>query len=258
MELRTRHATVVLLWLTTSFAAYGQQQFEDRRRFFDENQVTTDDPRRIPMPNVPRGPEGTTVLRGGRLFDGTGTAAPAATLVLERNKVSGAASELRAGTPAAFLRTEFMESFARLSPDGKWLAYISDESGEVELYVRSFPLGAGKRKISTGFARDPHWSPGGRELFYFSGPVAISTLMSVAVTRAIHASPDGLPIFETEVPKEMFRVRANGFHPATGTSFYAVSADGERFLINHVDSAEEPVLKVVVNWQQAFGISEKR
>lgn len=87
MELRTRNATVVLLWLTTSFAAYGQQQFEDRRRFFDENQVTTDDPRRIPMPNVPRGPEGTIVLRGGRLFDGTGTAARAATLVLERNKV---------------------------------------------------------------------------------------------------------------------------------------------------------------------------
>ena len=90
MELRTRHATVVLLWLTTSFAAYGQQQFEDRRRFFDENQVTTDDPRRIPMPNVPRGPEGTTVLRGGRLFDGTGTAAPAATLVLaELGPVAG-------------------------------------------------------------------------------------------------------------------------------------------------------------------------
>ena len=80
--------------------------------------------------------------------------------------------------------------------------------------------------------------------------------MSVAVTRAIHGSPDGLPIFETEVPKEMFRVRANGFHPAFGTSFYSVSEDGQRFLINHIDSAEEPVLKVVVNWQQAFGISE--
>ncbi len=66
---------------------FAQTRPEDRRRFFDENEVTTDDLRRIPMPPGPRGPEGVLVLRGGRVFDGTGSPAIAATLVLERNQV---------------------------------------------------------------------------------------------------------------------------------------------------------------------------
>ena len=170
----------------------------------------------------------------------------------------GIANEVRAGAPATFLQTEFLESAAQFSPDGNWIAYTSDESGEVALYVSSFPSGEGRRKISTGGASQPRWSPDGRELFYFSGPVSISTLMSVAVTRAGLGSSDGLPIFETGDPEPLFQVRTNSFHPATGTFFYSVSADAQRFLINHVDNAEEPVLNVVVDWHRAFEVSRER
>ena len=80
-----------LIWTALSvflpLTVLAQQRPEDRRRFFDENEVTTDDPRRIPIPPGPRGPDGSIVLRGGRLFDGTGTATRPATLVIERNKV---------------------------------------------------------------------------------------------------------------------------------------------------------------------------
>ena len=84
--MKTRSVVTVFLMIA-SFAALAQQPFEDRRRFFDENEVTSDDPRRIPRPDVPRGPEGSVVLTGGRIFDGTGAPARPATLVLERNKV---------------------------------------------------------------------------------------------------------------------------------------------------------------------------
>ncbi len=67
----------------------GQERARDRRQYLDPKAPTTDDPRRIPVPAVPRGPEGALVLRGGRIFDGTGTAARPGTLVIERNRIAG-------------------------------------------------------------------------------------------------------------------------------------------------------------------------
>ena len=154
-------------------------------------------------------------------------------------------------SPVPFLQTEFLESAAQLSPDGRWVAYTSDESGEVELFVRAFPSGERKRKISEGFARQPKWGPDGRELFFLSGTPNESTLMSVTVTSA----PNGTE-FEAAAPERLFDVRVNSFHPATGTRFYDVSSDGERFLFNHVDNDEEPVLNVIVNWPKAFAIPD--
>ena len=84
--MKTRFTLIALL-MSLPLSVLGQQKPEDRRRFFDENEVMTDDPRRIPMPPGPRGPEGSIVLRGGRLFDGTGAAARPASLVIERNRV---------------------------------------------------------------------------------------------------------------------------------------------------------------------------
>jgi imidazolonepropionase-like amidohydrolase len=73
--------------LSACYASFAQQRPEDRRRFMDPGAVTTDDPRHVPMPAEARGPEGTTVLTGGRVFDGTGSPARRATLVLERNRI---------------------------------------------------------------------------------------------------------------------------------------------------------------------------
>lgn len=66
----------------------AQERARDRRRYLAPDQVTTDDPRRIPVPATPRGPAGITVLRGGRVFDGTGAPARPATVVLERNRIA--------------------------------------------------------------------------------------------------------------------------------------------------------------------------
>ena len=78
---------VALIVMLVHPLALLSEQLQDRRQFFDRNQVTTDDPRRIPVPNAPQGPEGTIVLTGGRLFDGTGAAIREATLVIERNRI---------------------------------------------------------------------------------------------------------------------------------------------------------------------------
>jgi hypothetical protein len=61
-------------------------------------------------------------------------------------------------------------------------------------------------------------------------------------------------VFEFGTPEPQFTLPFNGFHPATGTFFYAPSRDGTRFLVNYIDLTEDPVLHVVTNWQRAFGL----
>ena len=68
-----------------------------------------------------------------------------------------------------FLRTPFNEAAPRFSPDGRWLAYISDESGRYEIYVQPYPGPGGKWQISTEGGTEPVWNPNGRELFYRNG-----------------------------------------------------------------------------------------
>jgi hypothetical protein len=68
-------------------------------------------------------------------------------------------------------------------------------------------------------------------------------------------SSQGSPSFEAGEPEPLFDVRVNSYDPAWGAYFYSVSPDGQRFLINHLESTEDPVLNVVVNWQRAFGVS---
>ena len=68
--------------------------------------------------------------------------------------------------PVPYLQTESNEAHARFSPNGKWVAYASDESGRTELYVQSFPAGRGKWQISTSGGDQPSWRRDGKELFY--------------------------------------------------------------------------------------------
>ena len=83
-------AILVLLHLPSVAAA--QERPEDRRRYIEAGSPVSDDPRRIPVAAGPRGPEGSLVLRGGRVFDGTGAPAREATVVIERNRISGVLS----------------------------------------------------------------------------------------------------------------------------------------------------------------------
>ena len=70
------------------------------------------------------------------------------------------------GTPTVFLTTPFLEGSPMFSPDGKWIAYLSNESGRNEVYVRPFPGPGGKWQVSTGAADDPTWSRKRPELFF--------------------------------------------------------------------------------------------
>jgi eukaryotic-like serine/threonine-protein kinase len=143
---------------------------------------------------------------------------------------------LTAGEPKPMLQSEANESWAALSPDGKWLAYASDESSRYEVYVQSFPAGGGKRQISTGGGSNPRWRRDGKELFYYSSD---GKLMAVPVK-----SGDSL---EAGVALPLFEFRAGNSLLALAP--FAVTGDGQRFLINSVVDSESAVpLTVVVNW----------
>jgi eukaryotic-like serine/threonine-protein kinase len=137
--------------------------------------------------------------------------------------------------PFPFLQSEANESAAVLSPDGRWLAYTSDESGRYEVYVQSFPGGGGKRQVSTAGGIGAHWRGDGRELYYHAPD---GKLMAVAVK--------GGASFEASPPAALFEFRPAGhaIHP-----YYSVTGDGQRFLLSTIVETEAAApLTVVVNW----------
>jgi Tol biopolymer transport system component len=134
--------------------------------------------------------------------------------------------------PIVLLQTAFSEDGARLSPDGRWLAYTSDESGRPEVYVRPFLRPGGSQLISTSGRVQPMWRrKDGKELFYLS---LERRVMSVSV----QSDPS---TFRASVPRALFD------EPVAGDS-YVVSRDGERFLINTVLPEASSPIQVVLNW----------
>jgi Tol biopolymer transport system component len=142
--------------------------------------------------------------------------------------------------PMLVLGTPFSEMQGRLSPDGKWMAYISNETGSVEVYVQSFPPSAGKWQLSSGGGVTPRWRRDGRELFYLAPDRKI---MSVDV------STNGAT-FEHGSPRALFEAPVDAVN-TTATNRYDVSADGKRFLVNasieNVNVSTAPIT-IVVNW----------
>jgi len=145
-----------------------------------------------------------------------------------------------------FLQSPFIEQWPQISPDGKWIAYTSNETGRPEIYVRPFPSGEGKWQISTNGGTFPRWRRDGKELFYM-GAISLGKMISVKV------NPAGAT-FEYGDPVELFD---SGYvtvgHPGGDYHPYAVSADGQRFLIPRPEAtggaevAAAPIT-VVVNW----------
>jgi len=138
--------------------------------------------------------------------------------------------------PYSWLKTKFNEWGPTFSRDGKWVAYTSDESGQYEIYVRSFPDAGGKRQISTGGGEEVIWSPDGRALFYREG----LRWMSVAVQTQ--------PEFRAEAPKVMFE---GPYLNVPGVS-YDVAPDGRHFIMIEENQKQAPTtqLNVVLNWLQ--------
>jgi len=148
--------------------------------------------------------------------------------------------------PMLFQGTEFNESGAQFSPDGRWIAYQSDESGGYsggyEVYVREFSLGSdgkleatAKHQISTGGGRGPHWRDDGKELIYSSLDQRTVMSAEIVTTSGFHSS----------AAKALFQLPAGVSVPAV-----AVTGDGKRFLVAVPVSQIGPQqLTVVVNWQ---------
>jgi hypothetical protein len=137
--------------------------------------------------------------------------------------------------PFPFLRTEANETAGVFSPDGRWIAYISDESGRYEVYVESFPERGGKRQISTSGGSGPRWRGDGKELYYQTPD---GKLMATPVTDSTNLAV-GAPVALFE------------FRPSSGliAPFYSVSRDGQRFLLSTIVETEPNApLTVWVNW----------
>jgi Tol biopolymer transport system component/tRNA A-37 threonylcarbamoyl transferase component Bud32 len=140
--------------------------------------------------------------------------------------------------PVAAVQTPFAESGGQLSPDGRWIAYESTESGTFEVYVQSFPAAGNKWKISSNGGYRPQWRRNGKELFYSMIP----NVMYVEITA--QKPPHQ---FEVGIPQLAVRSRTTGS--------FGVTPDGQRFIVNgrEANSAESSTLTVILNWAAALG-----
>lgn len=140
--------------------------------------------------------------------------------------------------PTLFLQTQFNETHARFSPDGRWLAYVSDQSGRAEVYVQPFPSSAGKWQISTNGGDQPAWRRDGKELFYLA---ADKKIVAVEVKAG--------STFETGAQRALFQTRVRDNTLTGDRNQYAVASNGQRFLVvTPVSESSAAPITVVLNW----------
>jgi eukaryotic-like serine/threonine-protein kinase len=146
------------------------------------------------------------------------------------------------GAPKAepLIQTPFLEAAADISPDGRWIAYQSNESGRPEVYVRPFPkVDGGRVQISTGGGSKPAWSRNGRELYF----LAPNTAMMVV---PVQTSP-------TFTPGNASKLFDGPWFATTAARTYDVSPDGQRFLMIKDATADSTLalpINVVVHWTE--------
>jgi eukaryotic-like serine/threonine-protein kinase len=137
-----------------------------------------------------------------------------------------------------FLKAPSVLRNGQFSPDGKWVAYASNETGKWEIYVTSFPEARGRWQVSTGGGEQPRWRGDGRELFYLS---ADGKMMAAPVTPGTN--------FDAGTPAALFQTTPRQPVLVYDLFVYDVSRDGQRFLINtQVKQAESAPMSVVLNW----------
>lgn len=149
--------------------------------------------------------------------------------------------------PVKVLVTDFNESMAQFSPDGHWIAYVSDESGQDEVYVRPYPPGPGRvTTVSRTRGTQPRWRRDGKELFFMAaGPRYTWTAVPVQITQG-----GALQLGE---PKPLFTFESFTNVAANNLFVYSPAADGQRFLVNSRGNASNGTLNVITNWEKAAG-----
>ncbi len=159
---------------------------------------------------------------------------PDGTVLLQGDRVS---QVLPSGDrkPVLLVNSNIRYELLQASPNGKWVAYDSEESGRKEVYAASFPSFKDKRQVSSGGGCQPEWRKDGKELFYLS---LDGRMMSVTLK--------GDTSMETSAPKALFRA---SIRVDTINSQYAVSKDGTRFLFGDPVGEENRSITVVLNWR---------
>ena len=140
--------------------------------------------------------------------------------------------------PFSIVQTEFAEREGQFSPDGNWIAYQSDESGRFEIYVQPFPGPGSRIPVSSGGGGQVRWRRNGKELFYVSFD---GRLMSVPVAVSGRTLDVGAPM-------ALFATNIGGALQNTLGFQYAVSADGQRFLMNTVTQEAASPITLILNW----------
>ena len=146
--------------------------------------------------------------------------------------------EVATGKSTPFLKASGNQTNGQISPDGKWVAYASDESGQWEIYVTTFPGAAGKWQVSTGGGTEPRWRRDGKEIFYIA-PAGMLTAVPLS------AGAEGIA---TGAANSLFRIHGRAPISSTDLFTYDVAPDGKRFLVNRYVPPEHPVpLTIVLN-----------
>ena len=137
-----------------------------------------------------------------------------------------------------FLKAPSVLTNGQFSPDGKWVAYASNETGKWEIYVTSFPEARGKWQVSTGGGEQPRWRGDGKELFYLSSD---GKIMAAPVTTGAN--------FDASTPVVLFQTTPRQPIPRYDLFVYDVTRDGQRFLIlTQLKQAETTPMSIVLNW----------
>ncbi|MDA8139300.1 MAG: protein kinase [Desulfobacteraceae bacterium] len=159
---------------------------------------------------------------------------------LPLNPGSKSAGASAAGQPVLFLQTPFDETMPQISPDGRWIAFMSDISGRWEVYVRPFPEGSGEWQISVRGGGYPCWSGRGDELFFVEGDLLMSA--------KVHTRPE----IKVDLPVKLFKWKHLGLYFSRR---FQPNTDGARFLVVQENSQDTPLLNIVENWRK--GITAK-
>jgi Tol biopolymer transport system component len=144
--------------------------------------------------------------------------------------------------PFPVIETSFDERDGQFSPDGRWVAYESNESGRFEIYVQPFPGPGGKWQMSTNGGAQVRWRRDGKELFY----IGLDGRLMAAPFRVGSSGQAVEPV----TPVSLFATRIPGGALQAGfKQQYVVSPDGQRFLINSLTAAPASTITLILNWK---------
>jgi Tol biopolymer transport system component len=140
--------------------------------------------------------------------------------------------------PRAVVNSPFAETQGRFSPDGRWIAYASNESGQTQVYIQGLAPLRGKWQVSNGASYQPRWRRDGKELFFLTGAAGLAQVMATTVDATASEIRAGVPHLLFRAAPESVGTRRS----------WDVAPDGQRFLVNSNPESVVPPVSVVVNW----------